>query len=81
MNYKEIDKEFREKWIKIVDLIANARGIVDLVEAEKIGKDLIQAKLKEQREELKEKIKGIKHKWDSDINGAVVDKREVLKII
>ena len=29
-------EELKENWLKIVDLIANAKGIVDLVDAEQI---------------------------------------------
>ncbi len=39
---KTKEEEFRKKYLKIVDLIANARGIVDLVNAEKMVRDLIQ---------------------------------------
>jgi len=41
----------------------------------------IERKLAEQRTTLKEKIEGMKVKWDDDINGAVIDKEEVLKLL
>ena len=45
-------EELKENWLKIVDLIANAKGIVDLVDAEQI---FLKA-LAQQKQEIKEII-------------------------
>ena len=47
-----IEEKIKKQWLEIVDLIANAKGIVDLAEAEKIFRSALQ----EQKAEILKRL-------------------------
>jgi len=51
---KNWEERFKKEWLKIVDLIANARGIVDLVTAEQKAKQFIKTLMIDILEEVEE---------------------------
>ena len=50
-------EELKENWLKIVDLIANAKGIVDLVDAEQIFLKALQFQNQDLLKEIEEDLK------------------------